>query len=267
MKKKRQIYLIIFLIIFLVAIFSAIYLTKVNKYRNKSISELAEYKSINKSDYMMLVNDYYNYDYEGINNIYVGPGQKYDDIYELLGNIIIRERIGSYDMEAYTFSIYFSPLVPRDNIRYTFCDDGIIIDDYCYRVDGLEELKAYIDSYTITLDEVIKLSGEDTEAIDEQIKAAFSSGQISELSELIEDEAYGLSDSVYIRYMDFQYNYTTTGSGMVIDYYPIDENFYIEDRLGDNFIYLYSTKNDVEPVNILNNQEAVRQFIEDNTPQ
>ena len=211
MKKKRQIYLIIFLIIFLVAIFSAIYLTKVNKYRNKSISELAEYKSINKSDYMMLVNDYYNYDYEGINNIYVGPGQKYDDIYELLGNIIIRERIGSYDMEAYTFSIYFSPLVPRDNIRYTFCDDGIIIDDYCYRVDGLEELKAYIDSYTITLDEVIKLSGEDTEAI--------------------------------------------------------DENFYIEDRLGDNFIYLYSTKNDVEPVNILNNQEAVRQFIEDNTPQ
>ena len=267
MKKKKQIYLTIFLIIFLIAIFSAIYLTKVNKYKNKSISDLPEYKNINSSDYAMFLNGYYDYDFDTLYSMYIVTGQEYDGIYEQLGNITIRERIGEFDYTADTFSVYFSSFTNKEPIiEYMFCDDSIIIDGYRYRVIGLDELKAYIDSYTITLDEVIKLAGEDTEAIDEQIKAAFSSGQISELSELIEDEAYGLSDSVYIRYMNYQYNFSTTGSGLVINYYPIDENFYIEDMtMTGNGISLFSTNNNVEPISILNNQEAVRQFIEDNS--
>ncbi|MBQ9610072.1 MAG: hypothetical protein IJV15_11605 [Lachnospiraceae bacterium] len=266
MKKKKQLYLIIFSVIFLIAVFFAIYLTNTNKYKNKNISDLPEYKRINKNDYMMSVYDYYGYDYERLNSIYVGTGQKYDDIYFLLGNIIIKERIGKPEDNTDTFSIYFSPLIPADTIEYKFCEAGIIIDDYCYRVDGLEELKEYIDSCTISIDEIIKLSGEDTEAIDNKIREAYSNEQITELSELLSDEAYGLSDSVYVKFLDFQYNYCTMGSGLVINYYPVNEYFYIEDRLGDNSIYLYSTKNDVEPINILNNREAVVQFIEDNTP-
>ena len=47
------------------------------------------------------------------------------------------------------------------------------------------------------------------------------------------------------------------------DYYPIDENFYLEYGSIEGY-RLFSTKNNVEPLLIGNNPDEVREFIEGN---
>ena len=249
MKKQKVKFLSILAVILILIIFFAIYFTTQNKYNNHYLRELDSYKTINITSedglyYYGTLNNYYDYEQDILYCMYMF-GESNEEIYKLLGDIKIKSKVKNNSDEEKSFDITFIPTYPADRIIFQFHGDNIIIDGEEY-----------------TIDDIITYAGEDKDAITAAISKAWKDDTATSTDAVRNSLPKEISESITAKLYFSYYLFSTTGFGIVHDYYPIDESFYLEESIGSPM--LYSTKNNVEPLLIENNPDEVRQFIEDN---
>ena len=266
MKEQKTIIISTLAVIITIILFFAIYITTKNKYNNHSVRELDSYKAINlnneeDSGYLVTLNNYYNYEEDVLYGMYL-YGSSCEDIYTLLGDIKIKSKTKNASEDEKIFDITFTPTYSAERIIFQFHGDNIIIDGEEYKTEGLDTLKEYITLHTLTIDDIITYAGEDKDAITAAISKAWKDDTATSTDAVRNSLPKEISESITAKLYFSYYLFSTTGFGIVHDYYPIDESFYLEESIGSPM--LYSTKNNVEPLLIENNPDEVRQFIEDN---
>ena len=267
MKEQKTIIISTLAVIITIILFFAIYITTKNKYNNHSVRELDSYKAININiedgpGYFGMLNNYYEYEQDVLYGMYL-YGSSCEDIYTLLGDIKIKSKTKNASADANSFDITFTPTYPAERITFQFHGDNIIIDGEEYKTEGLDALREYIASHTLTTNDLITYAGEDNEAITKEISKVWKTGEATSNEEVKNSLPKEISESITAKLYFSYYLFSTTGSGLVYDYYPIDENFYLEYDSIEGY-RLFSTKNNVEPLLIGNNPDEVREFIEDN---
>lgn len=267
MKKQKIKLLSTLAVILILIIFGAIYFTKQNKYNNRHVRDLDSYKKIDTDledgiGYYGTLNNYFDYDQDTLYSMYLFFDVN-EDIYRLLGDIKIKAKTTKASESEKRFDIAYVPTFPATRIMFQFHGDNIIIDGDEYKTEGLDELRKYIAEHTLTTEDIIAYAGEDKEAINEVIKKAWSLETATSTEAVKESLPSEISDTVTAK-LDFSYYlYQTTGSGMVINYYPVADGFLLEYKTSGTFT-LYSLNGNAEPLVIENNPDEVRKYIEEN---
>ncbi|MBQ9199347.1 MAG: hypothetical protein IJ141_04145 [Lachnospiraceae bacterium] len=267
MKKQKIRFLFILAVILVLIIFFAIYFTTQNKYNNHYLREFDSYKTVNLTSeegsyYYETLNNYYDYEQDILYSMYIF-GESSEEIYKLLGNIKIKSKAQKTSDAEKSFDITFTPTYPADRITFQFHGDNIVIDGEEYKTEGLDALRNYITLHTLTIDDIITYVSEDKETITEAISKAWKTDTATSTDAVRNSLPKEASESITAKLYFSYYLSSTTGSGIVHNYYPIDESFYFEYGSIGGYS-LCSTKNNVEPLLIENNPDEVRKFIEDN---
>ncbi len=267
MKKQKIKFLSILAVILILIIFFAIYFTAQNKYNNHYLRELDSYKTVNPTSedgsyYYGTLNNYYDYEQDILYGMYIF-GETNEEIYKLLGDIKIKSKVKKNSDDEKSFDITYIPTYPADRITFQFHGDNIVIDSEEYNTEGLDALKEYITLHTLTIDDIITYAGEDKDTINDAISKAWKNDTATSTDAVRNSLPKEVSESITAKLYFSYYLFSTTGFGIVHDYYPIDENFYLEYGSIEGY-RLFSTKNNVEPLLIGNNPDEVREFIEGN---
>ena len=273
MKKYKSIIITILVFAILIVISAIIHRPVRNKYNDKYVYQLEVYKQLtipsDDSDgqfYYATLNDYYEYEPDMVNSMYLNF-DNLENVYSLLGNIKIISEAKDTQDEAREFYIHFAPNYTAEQIDFRFHGDHLMLDgkEYEIEIEGLNALKAYIDEHTLTPDDVITYVSEDQDAIYDAIREAWNTNTDITATEadILAMLPQEMQDSITIKLYTNYYMFQTTGSGIILDYYPIQGGYFLEYNQTDGNL-LFSVDNDIAPVTIDNNPDEVRQFFNDN---
>lgn len=265
--KKVIKFLVFFSILLIIVLFSIIYISKKLKYNNKYVRDLSSYKKLNIEldngvGYFGTINNYYDYESENLNSIYLFFDAN-EDIYNLLGNVKIKAKTKKATESEKHFNITYVPTYPANKITFQFHGDNIVIDGEEYKTEGLDEIRKYINEHTLTTDDIITYAGEDSDAINDKIKEVWHEGVATDTNAVKNSLPGEISNTITAKIYFSYYLYSTTGSGYSVNYYPVNDGFYLEySSLGS--IKLYAVNQNTEPLIIDNNPDEVREFINNN---